>query len=45
MTHTEIGEELLNRFAEQCADIAIVNKPPKLEGRFMAMFLSPKNAK
>ncbi len=45
MTHTEIGEELLNRFAEQCAELAIINKPAKLEGRFMAMFLSPKNAK
>ncbi len=45
MTHTEIGEELLNRFAEQCSDIAVVTKPAKLEGRFMAMFLSPKNAK
>jgi translation initiation factor IF-3 len=45
MTHTDIGEELLNRFAEQCAELAIVNKSAKLEGRFMAMFLSPKNAK
>ncbi|NMA37394.1 MAG: translation initiation factor IF-3 [Papillibacter sp.] len=45
MTHTEIGEELLNRFAEQCAEVAVVNKPAKLEGRYMTMFLSPKNAK
>ena len=45
MTHTEIGEELLKNFAEGCAEIAAVNKPPKLDGRHMAMFLSPKNAK
>jgi translation initiation factor IF-3 len=45
MTHTEIGEELLKNFAEGCAEIATVNKPPKLDGRHMAMFLSPKNAK
>lgn len=42
MAHTNIGEELLKRFAEECADIATVDKNPKLEGRFMAMFLSPK---
>lgn len=45
MTHTEIGEELLNKFAEQCADIAVVNKAPKLDGRNMTMFLSPKTVK
>ncbi len=45
MTHTELGEELLNRFAEQCAEVAVINKPAKLEGRYMTMFLSPKNAK
>ncbi len=45
MTHTEIGEELLNNFAEGCSEIGTVNKPPKLDGRHMAMFLSPKNSK
>jgi len=45
MTHTEIGEELLNNFAEGCSEIGVVNKPPKLDGRHMAMFLSPKNSK
>jgi translation initiation factor IF-3 len=43
MTHTEIGQELLNRFAEACSEIATVNKNPKLDGRFMTMFLSPKS--
>ncbi len=42
MAHTNLGEELLKNFAEQCADIATVDKNPKLEGRNMAMFLSPK---
>lgn len=45
MTHTEIGGELLNKFAEQCAEIAVINKTPKLDGRHMTMFLSPKSAK
>ena len=45
MTHTEIGEQLLTRFAEACSEIATVSKPAKQEGRFMTMFLAPKNAK
>ena len=42
MAHTEIGENLLKRFAEQCADVAVVDQQPKLEGRHMAMFIAPK---
>ena len=42
MAHTNIGEELLKKFAAECAELGTVDKNPKLEGRFMAMFLSPK---
>ena len=42
MAHTQLGEELLNRFAEGCTEVATVDKGAKLEGRNMAMFLSPK---
>ena len=42
MAHTHLGEELLNNFASQCSEFASVDKNPKLEGRNMAMFLSPK---
>ena len=45
MAHTNLGEKLLIEFAEACAEIATTEKNPKLEGRFMAMFLSPKNSK
>ena len=45
MTHTEIGEELLRRFAEACTEIATISKPAKLEGRHMTMFLSSKISK
>ena len=45
MAHTEIGEELLHRFADQCAEFASVDKKPLLDGRRMSMFLSPKAAK
>ena len=45
MAHTNLGEKLLMDFAEACADCASMEKNPKLEGRFMAMFLTPKNNK
>ena len=42
MAHTNIGEQLLKDFAEKCSDVANMDKNPKLEGRNMSMFLSPK---
>ena len=45
MAHTNIGEDLLKRFAEECAEFGTVDKNPKLEGRHMSMFLTPKQAK
>lgn len=45
MTHTQLGQELLLNFAEQCSELGTVEKPPKLEGRHMLMFLAPKPAK
>ena len=42
MAHTNLGEKLLMDFAAACAEIATMEKNPKLEGRFMAMFLTPK---
>ena len=29
-------------FAEKCAEVAVLDKAPKLEGRNMTIFLSPK---
>ncbi len=45
MAHTHLGEKLLIDFAAACDEIATMEKNPKLEGRFMAMFLTPKNNK
>ena len=45
MAHTDIGKDLLVRFAEQCAEVATLDKVPKLEGRSMSIFLSPKTGK
>ena len=42
MTHTDLGHDLLKRFAEACEEVAVINKSPKLDGRHMTMFLSPK---
>ncbi len=45
MAHTNLGEKLLMDFADACTEVANMEKNPKLEGRFMAMFLTPKNSK
>ena len=42
MAHAANGTELLNRFAEACTEVAVVEKPAKLEGRSMIMFLAAK---
>ena len=45
MAHTDIGRNLLVKFAEDSAEFATMDKSPKLEGRHMSMFLSPKATK
>lgn len=45
MAHTMIGQELLLKFAQECSETAVMDKSPKLEGRHMSIFLSPKPAK
>ena len=45
MGHPEIGLETMKRFAEVCSEAANVEKPAKMEGRHMLMFLAPKPAK
>ena len=45
MAHTDIGRKLLLDFAQQCAEQAVMDKEPKLEGRHMSIFLSAKSAK
>ena len=41
----ELGADIMKRFAESLADTANVDKPAKLEGRNMLMFLAPKPVK
>ncbi len=45
MGHPEIGLENMTRFAEYCQDYCSIEKPAKMEGRNMLMFLAPKSGK
>lgn len=42
MAHTHLGNGIMERFAEATAEYGTVEKPAKLEGRQMLMFLAPK---
>jgi len=41
MTHTELGLNLLNKLAEELAEMATVEARPRLDGRNMTMVLAP----
>jgi len=45
ITHPEIGRELLLRISGNLKDIAVVERQPSMEGRFMNMYLAPVPAK
>ena len=45
MAHTEIGKTLLEKFAEQCAEVSTMEKSAKMKGRNMSIFLAPKAVK
>ena len=45
IAHPELGRELLERYRDLLADAAVVDKPPKMEGRAYVMFMSPKLVK
>jgi len=42
VTHPELGRRKLDLFAEQMADVGIVERIPTLDGRLMIMVLNPK---
>ena len=41
MAHSKLGAQAMERFAQQVAELATVEKGAKLEGRQMLMFLTP----
>lgn len=45
MAHPEMGRTLLERFIGACAEVGSVDKPPKMEGRSLAVFIAPKTTK
>jgi len=42
ITLSKLGNDVLERIAEDTADIAVIEQPPKFEGRTLVMVLSPK---
>ena len=42
LAHTEIGIDILNDFAAKLEEVAVIEKPAKVEGRSMVMFLAEK---
>ena len=42
MAHMNTSKHILDEFAESLADVAVVEKAPKVEGRSMTMFLTVK---
>lgn len=42
MAHVQSSKQILDVFAERLADIAVVDKAAKMEGRSMTMFLTEK---
>ena len=45
MGHPELGHDIMNKISSSCSEFACVEKPAKLEGRSMLMFLAPKPSK
>ncbi len=43
--HTDSARVIMKNFAESVEEYGVVEKPPKMEARSMAMFLAPKNEK
>ncbi len=43
MGHPEIGQEIMKKFSDSCDEFANVERPAKLDGRTMLMFLAPKS--
>jgi translation initiation factor IF-3 len=45
MGHPEIGYDIMQRFADELSETSTIEKPAKLDGRNMLMFLAPKSEK
>lgn len=45
VAHPQFGEELLEKFKAAVSEVGVVDKPSKMEGRSLVMFVSPKSSK
>ena len=45
MAHTELGKDVLDKFAMKLEDLATIEQQAKLDGRTMIMLLAPKKEK
>jgi len=42
MAHTDLGKDVLIRFADSLAEVSVIESMPKLDGKTMTMILAPK---
>ena len=42
MAHLEVGDATLTRFTDLCAEFAVVEKQPAMEGKYLFCYLAPK---
>ena len=42
LAHTNLGNGVMERFAQACSEFGNVEMPPKMEGRSMVMFMTSK---
>ncbi|WLR44149.1 translation initiation factor IF-3 [Bacillus carboniphilus] len=45
ITHKEIGQRVLDRFSQECADLSTIESAPKMDGRSMFLVLAPNTEK
>ena len=45
VAHLQFGEELLVKFKEAVSEVGVVDKPSRMEGRSLVMFVAPKAGK
>ena len=42
MAHTELGKDVLLKFANELSEVGVVEVEPKIEGTHMSLLLAPK---
>lgn len=45
IAHADLGKRVLERLAQEAEQVAIMEKPPRMEGRSMVVILAPRNDK